>query len=218
MWGVGAGEAAPPFRRPPPPGRLPGEGKPRSHGATLRPGRKGLARRARREFPREDQGWGRPPSAAARPSTPEPGGPRRALPMPPLSGSLSGEISGSGTFTRPAGRVSLTGRRIEVAGKYFGDAELRAQVPRGRSKSTRSRRVQGGTASPRRVSGSPRPPSPPPIAAHSSTASRALSRSAPPTSPGLAALAGIPPELVGRIPAAHQADGGGYRGASERSR
>ena len=186
LWGVGAGKGAAAV----PEHRLRLEGS--LEKGTIRLARGDLATGLGKAtldavtvtFPREDQGWGETAfSGGATVDIPNLRDVSALFPLPPLSGSLRGEISGTGTFARPEGRASLTGRRIEVAGKMLGDVDLQARAPRGRSRSTRSRCGRGATASPRRASGSRRPPSPPRTAALSSTASPAPSPSAPPTSP-----------------------------------
>ena len=101
-------------------------------------------------FPREDQGWGETAfSGGATVDIPDLRELSALFPMPPLSGSLRGEISGAGTFARPEGRASLTGRRIEVAGKKLGDVELRAHGAAGEIEVDTLAVARGATASPR---------------------------------------------------------------------
>ena len=156
-------------------------------------------------FPREDQGWGETAfSGGATVDIPNLRDLSALFPMPPLSGSVRGEISGTGTFARPEGRASLTGRRIEVAGKKLGDVDLRARRHRGGDRGRHaSSCVQGGNRfTAQGVRFSPAALAAPDRSAFFDSLAGSFTLSATDL-PGLAALAGIPPEQAARIPAAH---------------
>jgi len=155
-------------------------------------------------FPREDQGWGETAfSGGATVDVPNLKDVSALFPVPSLSGSLRGEISGTGTLARPEGRASLTGRGISVAGRMFGDVELRARGTTEGIEVGRLQVQQGGnrfTAQDLRFL-------PATLAAadysgflDSLAGSFTLSFA---DVPALAALAGISPEQVARIPAQH---------------
>ena len=207
LWGVDAGKggAAVPEHRLRLEGSLEKGTDPARAGRPR--GRPRQGRRSRRSlvtFPREDQGWGETAfSGGATVDIPDLRDLSALFPMPPLSGSVRGEISGTGTFARPEGRVALTGRRIEVAGKKLGDVELRARGTAGEIEVDTLELRQGGnrfTAQGVRFS-------PAALAAADRSAlldSLAGSFTLRSTDlPALAALAGLPPEQVARTPATH---------------
>lgn len=156
-------------------------------------------------FPPEDQSWGETGfSGRAAVDIPDLKDVSALFPMAPLSGSLRGEISGSGTFARPEGRASLTGRRIGFGGKMVGDVELLARGTAGTIEvETLEIRQEGSIFTAHDVRFSPAD-----LAASDfsrfldSLAGSFVLKSA--DLPALAALAGVPPESVARTPAAHQ--------------
>jgi len=155
-------------------------------------------------FPREDQGWGETAfSGAATVDLPNLRDLSALFPGPALNGSVRGAISGTGTFARPEGRASLTGRGIVVAGKKLGDVDLRAHGAAGEIEVDTFELVQGGNRfTAKGVRFAPAALAAPDHSAFfdSIAGSFALSTT---DIPGLAALAGLPPEQVARIPAAH---------------
>ena len=156
------------------------------------------------QFPREDQGWGETTfSGGATFDLPNLRDLSALFPLPSLSGSVRGEIFGTGTFARPAGRASLTGRRIGVAGKTLGDVDLRAHGAAGGIEVDSFEMVQGGnrfTAQGVRFAPAALASADRSALFDSLAGSFALSAT---DLPSLAALAGIPAEQAARIPAAH---------------
>jgi hypothetical protein len=155
-------------------------------------------------LPREDQGWGETAfSGAADVDIPNLRDLSALFPVPPLSGSLKGRVSGAGTLARPEGDASLVGRGIGVAGRMLGDAELQARGADGRIEVDRLQVRQGGN----RLAAQDVRFSPAALAAGDRGAfldSLAGSFDLRSTDvPALAALAGVPAEQVARTPATH---------------
>jgi hypothetical protein len=156
-------------------------------------------------FPRENQGWGETAfSGGATFTIPDLKDVSALFPMPPLGGALRGEITATGTFARPEGRASLTGRGITVAGTALGDIDLQARATAGRI-SIDSLQVRQGesrfTAQDVRFTTAT-------LAANDLggfldgiEGSFTLGST---DLPALAAVAGIPREAVARIPATHR--------------
>ncbi|MHB8894103.1 MAG: translocation/assembly module TamB domain-containing protein [Candidatus Geothermincolia bacterium] len=155
-------------------------------------------------FPREDQGWGQTAfSGGATVDIPSLKDVSALFPIPSLNGSLRGEISGTGTFARPEGRASLTGRGISVAGRILGDVELQARgTAEGMEVKTLQVRQGGNRFTAQDVRFLPAT-----LAASDSGGfldSLAGSFTLSSTDvPALAALAGISPEKAARTPAKH---------------
>jgi len=79
-------------------------------------------------LPREDRGWDETKfDGRANVDIPNLGDLSALFPLPPLGGSLRAQIDGAGSFTKPQGSLSLTGRRISVSGRQVGDVDLRAR-------------------------------------------------------------------------------------------
>ncbi len=161
-------------------------------------------------FPREDQGWGETAfSGGASVDIPNLRDLSALFPMAPLSGSVRGEISGAGTFARPEGRASLTGRRIEFAGKKLGDVELQARGTAGKIEVDTFAIVQGGNRfTAKDVRFAPAALALPDRSAVFDSLAGSFTINATDI-PALAALAGFPPEQVAGIPAAHLLTAGG---------
>jgi len=155
-------------------------------------------------FPREDQGWGETAfSGGATVAIPNLRDVSALFPVPSLSGSLRGEVSGTGTFARPEGRTSLTGRGISVAGRMLGDVDLQARGSAGKiAIDTLQVRHGGNRFSAQDVRFSPSTLAAPDRSAFFDALAGSFALSSTDL-PGLAALAGIPPEMVARTPAAH---------------
>jgi hypothetical protein len=157
------------------------------------------------DLPREDQGWGETAfSGRAAVDLPSLRDVSALFPMPPLGGSLRGEVSGKGTFERPEGRATLAGRSISVAGRSIGDVDLRARGAAGRVEIEALEVRQGGSRFTAR--GDIRLPAAGLGTSDSGAILDGLAGSFALSSsdlPGLAAMAGVPPEQVARIPAAH---------------
>jgi hypothetical protein len=155
-------------------------------------------------FPRDDQGWGETGfSGRADVDIPNVHDVSALFPVPPLSGSLRGEISAAGTFARPEGRASLRGRGIVVAGRMLGDVALEARGTAGDIVvDSLQARLGGNRFSAQDVRFRPATLAGPDRSGFfdSLTGSFTLSAS---DVPALAALAGIPPARVARTPAAH---------------
>lgn len=155
-------------------------------------------------FPREEQGWGETAfSGGAVVDVPNLRDAAALFSLPSLSGSLRGEISGAGTFARPEGSVSLTGRGVSAAGRLIGDVDLKAHGAAGRI-AVETLEVRRGES---RVTARDVRFSPAALASsdfgavlESLTGSFSLSSA---DVPGLAALAGAAPEVAARIPAKH---------------
>jgi translocation and assembly module TamB len=156
-------------------------------------------------LPREDQGWGETAfSGRATLELPDLGAVSALLPVPPLRGALAGEIDGDGTFARPAGRATLSGRGINVAGRLLGAVSLQArgtpqgveidslQVRQGRSSFT----AQGVRFAPAALATPDRS-----AFFDSLSGSFALDST---DLPGLAALAGLAADSLARTPATHR--------------
>jgi len=155
-------------------------------------------------LPREDQGWGETAfSGSATVDIPNLRDVSSLFPMPSLSGSLRGEISGAGTLALPEGRASLTGRGIGVAGRLLGDVDLRARGTAGRIEIDTLQVRQGGhrfTAQDVRFV--PATLAAPDRSAFFASLAGSFTLSSTDL-PALAVLAGIPPEKMPRIPATH---------------
>jgi translocation and assembly module TamB len=155
-------------------------------------------------FPREDQGWGETAfSGAAGFDIPKLKDVSALFPVPPLSGSLRGEIAGTGTFALPEGRASLTGRGITIAGRSLGDLELQARSTTGSIEIDTLQLRQGGnlfTAQGIRFSTAAL--TGPDRSGFFDSLAGSFTLSAADI-PSLAALAGIPPGQVARTPAKH---------------
>lgn len=153
---------------------------------------------------REGQGWGETAfNGGAVVDIPNLKDVSALFPVPPLGGALRGEISGTGTFARPEGRIALTGRGISVSGKVFGDVDLRARGTAGRVEvDTLHVRLGGSRFAARDVRFTPATLSAPDFSAFLDSLAGSFSLSSTDV-PALGALVGIPPEIVGRTPAAH---------------
>jgi autotransporter translocation and assembly factor TamB len=156
-------------------------------------------------LPPDDQAWGLTAfSGSADVDLPELRELSALFPKLALSGALRADLSGSGTFARPQGSASLTGRGIVVAGRKLGDVDLRArgtgewveveslQVRQGGNRLA----VQAARFSPAALAGADRSRVLDGLAGSFTFRSTDI--------PALAALAGLPPETVARTPAAHQ--------------
>ncbi len=155
-------------------------------------------------FPREDQGWGETGfSGGATIDIPNLKDVSALFPIPSLSGSLRGEISGMGTFAKPEGRASLTGRGVGVAGKTLGDVELQAHGTAGGIEIDSLQVRQGDNRfTAQDVRFDPTALAAPDLGAFLDSLAGSFTLNSTDL-PGLTALAGIPPELAARTPAAH---------------
>lgn len=156
------------------------------------------------ELPREDQRWGEAVfSGGATFAIPQLQELSALFPLPPLAGSLRGEIAGTGPLARPEGRASLSGRGIGVAGRALGDVELQARAAGGRIELDSLLVQRGGNRF--TVEGLVFPLAALTAADRSGLldglAGSFTLRAA--DLPALAALAGIPPERTARTPPEH---------------
>ncbi len=206
LWGVGAGTGSVAV----PAHRLQLEGS--LEKGRLQFARADLATRAGKatfaaltmSFPPEGQGWGETAfSGKATVDIPNLTDVSALFPVPPLSGSLRGEISGAGSFAHPEGGVSLRGRGVRVAGKTLGDVDLEARASGGRIEIPTLQVRQGGNHfTAQNVVFSPAALAAADLDAVLDSLSGSFALSAADL-PALAALVGVSPELSARTPAKH---------------
>lgn len=204
LWGVPTGDVAPPAHRLVLEGSLE-KGRLRvERGELAVGGGKARIDAVTADFPPAGRGWGETAfSGAATVDIPNLAELSALLRLPRLSGSLRGGITGSGSFSRPEGRASLSGRGIGVAGRMVGDVEVRLRGSAGRVEIDTLEVRQGGSRFTAEHAGF----APAALAAADRSAffdslfGTFTARST--DLPALAALLGMPPETTARIPPKH---------------